>query len=301
LQALVRFCRIASMWELLIEYEAPLRFALFACAFVALATWESIAPRRTLSTSKVTRWSANLGIFIMNTVMIRAVAPAAAVGIAVFAQERGIGLLHAVEWPQLLEIMLALLALDLAIYLQHVMFHAVPLLWRLHRVHHADLDFDVTTGTRFHPVEILLSLAIKAAAIFVIGAPVVAVLIFEIMLNLSSMFNHSNIHIPQAADAVLRWFVITPDMHRVHHSIYRDETDRNFGFNLPWWDRIFGTYRSQPRGAHDKMPIGIPTFRDPRHCVTLTGILSLPFMSERDQTPEGRSQSSKPTGPEAFS
>jgi len=282
LQALVRFCRIASMWELLIEYEAPLRLGLFACAFVALAAWEIMAPRRALSTSKKTRWPANLGILIMNTVMIRAVAPAAAVGIAVFAQERGIGLLHAVEWPQLLEIMLAVLALDLAIYLQHVMFHAVPLLWRFHRVHHADLDFDVTTGTRFHPVEMLLSLAIKAAAIFLIGASAFAVLIFEVALNLTSMFSHSNVRMPRMADAVLRWFIVTPDMHRVHHSVYGDETNRNFGFNLPWWDRIFGTYRGQPRSGHEQMTIGIPSFRSPRQCITLRGILSMPFVAERN-------------------
>jgi sterol desaturase/sphingolipid hydroxylase (fatty acid hydroxylase superfamily) len=178
--------------------------------------------------------------------------------------------------------MLAVIALDLAIYLQHVMFHAVPLLWRLHRVHHADLDFDVTTGTRFHPIEMLLSMAIKAAAIFVIGAPVVAVLIFEIVLNLTSMFNHSNIRIPGTVDAALRLFLVTPDMHRIHHSVYGDETNRNFGFNLSWWDRIFGTYRGQPRSGHEQMTIGIPSFRDPRHCITLAGILSLPFLTERN-------------------
>jgi len=270
------------MWELLIEYEAPLRFGLFACAFAALAAWEIIAPRRTLSIAKLTRWPANLGILIMNAVMIRTVAPAAAVGIAVFAQERGIGLLHAVEWPQLLEIILAMVALDLAIYLQHVMFHAVPLLWRLHRVHHADLDFDVTTGTRFHPIEMLVSLAIKAAAIFLVGASAFAVLIFELALNLTSMFSHSNVRMPGMADAVLRGFIVTPDMHRVHHSVYGDETDSNFGFNLPWWDHIFGTYRGQPRSGHEQMTIGIPSFRSPERCITLRGILAMPFVAERD-------------------
>ena len=182
-----------------------------------------------------------------------------------------------------MEILLAVLALDLAIYLQHVMFHAVPLLWRLHRVHHADLDFDVTTGTRFHPFEIMLSLAIKAAAIFLIGAPVLAVLIFEIALNLTAMFTHSNIRMPKRADAVLRWFAVTPDMHRVHHSIYGDETNRNFGFNLPWWDHLFGTYRDQPRTAHEQMVIGVPSFRDPRRCITLPGILAMPFVVERGE------------------
>ncbi|HJQ61793.1 MAG TPA: sterol desaturase family protein [Burkholderiales bacterium] len=269
------------MWESLIEYEALLRLASFACVFMALAAWETLAPRRALLMPKGKRWPANLGILILDTAIVRAIAPAAAVGIAVVAQERSIGLLHAVDWPQPLEFVLALLALDLAIYLQHVMFHAVPLLWRLHRVHHADLDIDVTTGTRFHPIEILVSLAIKAAVIFIIGAPVVAVLVFEIALNLTSMFNHSNVRIPTAVDGVLRYFLVTPDMHRVHHAIHRDETDRNFGFNLPWWDHLFGTYRGQPRSGHEQMTIGIPSFRLPDDCATLTGLLAMPFIAER--------------------
>jgi sterol desaturase/sphingolipid hydroxylase (fatty acid hydroxylase superfamily) len=271
--------------DFLVSYEAQLRLGLFLAAFSALAAWEIVAPRRKLFMPRAGRWRANLGILIVNTVAVRAIAPAAAVGIALFAERRGIGMLNGLDLPLPVEVLLAVLALDLAIYLQHVMFHAVPLLWRLHRVHHADLDFDVTTGTRFHPIEILLSLAIKAAAIFLIGAPVLAVLIFEIALNLSAMFNHSNIRIPKVADAVLRWFVVTPDMHRVHHSIHGDETNRNFGFNLPWWDRIFGTYRDQPRAGHEQMVIGIPAFRDPRRCSTLPGILALPFVAERGQSP----------------
>jgi sterol desaturase/sphingolipid hydroxylase (fatty acid hydroxylase superfamily) len=266
--------------DALITYEAQLRLGLFLAAFSTLAVWEIFAPRRALLMPKARRWLANLGILIVNTVAVRAIAPAAAVGIALFAEQRGIGLLHGLDLPLPVEILLALLALDLAIYLQHVMFHAVPLLWRLHRVHHADLDFDVTTGTRFHPIEMLLSLALKAAAIFLIGASVFAVLIFEIALNLTAMFNHSNIRIPKAADAVLRLFVVTPDMHRVHHSLYADETNRNFGFNLPWWDRIFGTYRDQPRSGHEQMVIGSPSFRDPRRCITLPGILAMPFVAE---------------------
>ena len=269
--------------DFLISYEAQLRLGAFLAAFSALAVWEIVAPRRKLLMPKGRRWLANLAILIVNTVAVRAIAPAAAVGIALFAEGRGIGLLHGFDLPLPVEILLAVLALDLAIYLQHVMFHAVPLLWRLHRVHHADLDFDVTTGTRFHPIEMLLSLALKAAAIFLIGAPVFAVLIFEIALNLTAMFNHSNIRIPKAADAVLRLFVVTPDMHRVHHSLHGDETNRNFGFNFPWWDRIFGTYRDQPRAGHEQMVIGIPSFRDPRRCITLRGILAMPFVAERGE------------------
>ncbi len=261
----------------LIQYEAALRFGLFMVAFILLAIAEILAPRRALLVSRGRRWLSNLGILFINGVLVRWIAPAAAVGIALYAEQRTVGLLHAVEWPLLLEVALALLALDLAIYLQHVMFHAVPLLWRLHCVHHADLDFDVTTGTRFHPVEMLLSLAIKTAVIFVIGAPVAAVLLFEVLLNLTAMFNHSNIRLPVAADALLRLLVVTPDMHRVHHSVRKDETNSNFGFNLPWWDRLFGTYRDQPQAGHDGMVIGIPEFRAERQCIALDGMLMMPF------------------------
>ena len=280
--------------EVLVQSEAALRLTFFLLAFAGLALWEMLAPRRVLLVPKAKRWLANIGILVINTALTRIVAPAAAVGIAFYADQRGIGLLHAVELPAPLEVVFAAIVLDLTIYLQHVMFHAVPLLWRLHRVHHADLDFDVTTGTRFHPIEILLSLAIKTAAIFVMGAPVIAVLIFEVALNLTSMFNHSNVRLPTSFDRVLRWLVVTPDMHRVHHSILRDETDRNFGFNLPWWDRIFGTYRGQPRGTHEQMTIGIPGFRDPRHCATLTGILALPFMRTPREAAVESDQSARP-------
>lgn len=269
--------------DTLIQYEAPLRLVLFLAVFVLLAVAETLIPRRALLVAKGKRWFANLGIVLINTVMVRLAAPAAAVGIALAAEQRGAGLLHMVEWPPLLEIVLAVLVLDLAIYLQHVMFHAVPLLWRLHRMHHADLDFDVTTGTRFHPVEMLLSLGIKAAMIFLTGAPVAAVLLFEILLNVTAMFNHSNIRMPVGVDAVLRLFVVTPDMHRVHHSLDAEETNRNFGFNLPWWDRLFGTYRDQPRLGHDGMVIGTPAFRDARQCASLGGMLLMPFA----RRPEG--------------
>lgn len=277
------------MIEALVQYEAPLRLALFVVAFAALAAWEVFAPRRALLIPRARRWLANIAILILNASLVRIFAPAAAVGIAFFAEQRGIGLLHLAHLPKGLEILFAAIALDLAIYLQHVLFHAVPLFWRLHRVHHADLDFDVTTGTRFHPLEILLSLAFKAAAIFIIGAPAAAVLIFEIVLNLASMFSHSNIRIPKEVDAALRCVIVTPDMHRVHHSIHGDEADRNFGFSLAWWDRIFGTYRAQPRSAHEAMKIGIPDYREQQHCATLTGMLFLPFMRERGR-PESRNR-----------
>jgi sterol desaturase/sphingolipid hydroxylase (fatty acid hydroxylase superfamily) len=273
----------ASMLDLLVEYEAALRFGIFVGGFAVLAAWEWAAPRRTLLLPRARRWLANLALASINVVLVRLIAPAAAVGIAVFAEQRGSGLLHAVEWARWLEIVLAVVVLDMAIYLQHVMFHAVPLLWRLHRVHHADLDFDVTTGTRFHPLEILLSLAIKAAVILVLGASVAAVLIFEIALNLASMFNHANVRIPRTVDVALRILVVTPDMHRVHHSVYRDERDRNFGFCLPWWDHIFGTYRGQPRNGHEQMLIGVPSCRDARRCDTVSGTLRMPFIRDQER------------------
>ena len=274
---------LMEITHVMLEHEAVVRFAIFLAVFLIMAAWEVGAPRRPLAAPRGRRWIANLGILIVNTVLVRAIFPAAAVGIAIYAEERGAGLLHALDLAAGLKIVLALLALDLAIYLQHVVFHAVPLLWRLHRAHHADLEIDVTTGTRFHPVEMLLSMGIKAAAILVIGAPVLAVLVFEIALNATSMFNHSNVRLPRRLDAVLRWIVVTPDMHRVHHSIRPEETNRNFGFNFPWWDRLFGTYQRQPRDGHERMTIGIPACRDAASCTTFSGILALPFITLRGE------------------
>jgi sterol desaturase/sphingolipid hydroxylase (fatty acid hydroxylase superfamily) len=245
-----------------------------------MALWEWLAPRRVLTVSKVLRWANNLGIVFLNTLLLRVLFPAAAVSMTVFAHSRGWGLFNHFETPYALAVLTSVVAMDLAIYLQHVMFHAVPALWRLHRVHHADLDFDVTTGARFHPIEIILSMLFKFAVIAVLGAPVLAVVIFEVLLNATAMFNHSNVRIPRGMDAVLRWLVVTPDMHRVHHSVERDETNSNFGFNLPWWDRLLGTYRGQPRAGHEAMTIGIDTFRDLKGCDTLWGMLALPFVGK---------------------
>jgi sterol desaturase/sphingolipid hydroxylase (fatty acid hydroxylase superfamily) len=173
--------------------------------------------------------------------------------------------------------LLAVVVLDMAIYFQHRLFHAVPVLWRLHRMHHADLDLDVTTGARFHPLEILLSMAIKVAVVIALGAPAVAVVLFEILLNASSMFNHANLRLPLAVDGALRWLIVTPDVHRVHHSVIRAETDSNFGFSLSWWDRLFGTWRAQPEKGHDGMTIGLPVFRNPEQ-LRLDRMLVQPFL-----------------------
>ncbi|WP_405233448.1 sterol desaturase family protein [Lentisalinibacter salinarum] len=251
------------MEPLLADNEALIRGGFFLGILLVLAGAETLAPRRERQLPRRTRWFSNLGIVFVNTTVLRLAFPLLGIGVALIAAERGWGLLNAVAAPWWIAWPASILLLDLAVYLQHVMFHALPALWRLHRMHHADLDFDVTTGLRFHPLEILISMIWKMAVIAALGAPAGAVLIFEVLLNATSMFNHSNLAIPRGLDRVLRWFVVTPDMHRVHHSIHRDETNSNFGFNLPWWDRLLGTYRDQPRDGHDGMTIGIGQFRDP--------------------------------------
>jgi sterol desaturase/sphingolipid hydroxylase (fatty acid hydroxylase superfamily) len=258
-------------------HEAAIRLGAFIGIFVLMALWELAAPRRALTVSKAVRWGNNLGLVVLNTLLLRLIFPAAAVGVAAFAAERGMGLLAIYPLPPPLALVLAVVALDLVIWLQHVMVHAVPALWRLHRVHHADLDYDLTTGARFHPLEILLSMLIKFAAILVIGPPVVAVVIFEVLLNATAMFNHGNVRLPLRLDRWLRLVLVTPDMHRVHHSVEDDETNSNFGFNLSIWDRLFGTYRDQPRAGHEGMTIGIRDHRDPREVDRLPGMLALPF------------------------
>ena len=241
--------------------EPAIRLGFFLGMFALMALWEVLMPRRRRAVSRWVRWPSNLGIVALNTVLLRFMIPTAAVGLAFIAEERGWGLLNRLSPPDWLAILLAVLVLDLAIYLQHVMFHAVPALWRLHRMHHADLDFDVTTGARFHPIEILLSMVIKLAVVVILGPPAVAVLIFEVVLNATSMFNHGNVLIPPHFDRALRWLVVTPDMHRVHHSVIPHETNSNFGFNLPWWDCLLGTYRAQPADGHQGMTIGLEQFR----------------------------------------
>jgi sterol desaturase/sphingolipid hydroxylase (fatty acid hydroxylase superfamily) len=267
------------METFLLGHEPTVRLGVFLGTFAIIAAWELAAPRRTLRESKALRWTHNLALTVLNSILVRVAPPVAAVGVAAFAAQRGMGLFNLIHVPQPLTILLSVLTLDSAIYLQHLMFHAVPLLWRLHRVHHADLDFDVTTGARFHPIEIGLSMLIRFAVILALGPPAVAVLVFEVLLNASSMFNHGNVRIPAAVERVLRWAVVTPDMHRVHHSIDPRESNSNFGFSLPWWDRLFGTYRAAPQAGHEAMMIGIAQFRSPRE-LWLDMMLLQPFQSE---------------------
>ena len=257
-----------------------IRFGFFIAVLGIMAVWEILVPRRALNVSKSIRWMNNLGIVALNTIILRLIFPAAAVGMAALADTQDWGILNYIQSPIWLAVIVSVIIMDAVIYFQHVLVHAVPLLWRLHRVHHADLDFDVTTGSRFHPIEIILSLLIKFATIIMLGPPIIAVVLFEVLLNSTSMFNHANVQIPQKVDRLLRWFVVTPDMHRVHHSVENDETNSNFGFNLPWWDRLFGTYRNQPRAGHKQMIIGINTFRDRQHCTLLPGMLAMPFIGK---------------------
>jgi len=258
-------------------HEAAIRLGFFLGIFAVMALWEVLVPRRALSVSKTVRWANNLGLVALNTVFLRLLFPAAAVGMAAIAEEHGWGLLNHFLVPFWVAVPVAVIAMDFVIWLQHVMVHAVPALWRLHRVHHADLDYDLTTGARFHPIEIILSMLIKLATVMVLGPPVVAVILFEVILNGMAMFNHGNVRLPLALDRALRALVVTPDMHRVHHSVEDDEANSNFGFNLSWWDRLFGTYRDQPRGGHEGMRIGIHKYREPREVSWLPGLLALPF------------------------
>jgi sterol desaturase/sphingolipid hydroxylase (fatty acid hydroxylase superfamily) len=258
-------------------HEASIRLGSFLGIFAIMAVWEVLAPRRALTVSKAIRWLNNLALVAFNTVLLRLLFPAAAVGMAAFAGDQGWGLLNYFQTPGWLAIPIAVIVMDLVIWLQHVMVHAVPALWRLHRVHHADLDYDLTTGARFHPIEIILSMFIKFAAIILLGPPVVAVILFEVILNGMAIFNHGNVRIPSAFDQALRWLVVTPDMHRIHHSVEDDEANSNFGFNLSWWDRLLGTYRDQPRYGHEGVTIGIHGYRRPREVSWLPGLLALPF------------------------
>ena len=268
-------------------YEPYVRLGVFGGVFLAMATWELVGPRRHQIVVRRVRWPSNLGIVVFDTLLVRLIFPTSAVGLALVADARGWGFFHLLALPSWIVIVASVVLLDLAIYLQHVLFHAVPALWRLHRMHHADLAFDVTTGFRFHPIEILVSMMIKLTVVAALGAPAVAVLIFEVLLNATSMFNHGIVRIADKLDLILRWVVVTPDMHRVHHSIQPTETNRNFGFNLPWWDRLFGTYQPEPSAGQEAMTIGIEQFRDPRE-LHLDRMLVQPFHGSVGNHPFGR-------------
>ncbi len=268
--------------DTMLTHEPLIRIGFFLSVLVIMAVWEVVAARRPQRIGRLTRWPNNLLIVALDTFAVRLMFPVAAVGAALIASENGWGLLNMVTLPAWLSVIVSVLILDGAIYFQHRLFHAVPWFWRLHRMHHADLEFDVTTGLRFHPIEILLSMAIKLIVVLILGAPALAVVIFEVLLNATAMFNHSNVRLPLWLDKRLRLFVVTPDMHRVHHSIIVRETDSNFGFNLPWWDRLFGTYRDQPEKGHLGMTIGIEDFRTVQD-LRLDRMLLQPFRPAREK------------------
>jgi sterol desaturase/sphingolipid hydroxylase (fatty acid hydroxylase superfamily) len=260
----------------IIDNEVLVRFAFFAGVFVLMSVWETFAPRRVLNASKSVRWFNNLTVTALNSFLLRLIFPAAAVGAAFIAEERNWGIFNMVQVPEGTAGFLGIVILDLTIYAQHVFFHRIPFFWRFHRMHHIDLDVDVTTGARFHPVEIIFSMVIKSGVVILLGIPAWSVVVFEVLLNATSMFNHSNIYMNDRIDRILRTFVVTPDMHRVHHSVIIQETDSNFGFNLPWWDRLFGTYRAQPVLGHNEMTLGLANYRE-KKWLTLPWMLVTPF------------------------
>ncbi|MGH1469818.1 MAG: sterol desaturase family protein [Cellvibrionaceae bacterium] len=265
------------MMAIITENELLIRLSFFFGIFFTMALWEIAKPCRELSISKSTRWISNLGLVVLNSLVLRLVFPVAATGFAIFIADQGWGIFNNLSFPIVLEIILSLIILDCAIYWQHVIFHYSPFFWNFHKVHHADLDYDVTTGSRFHTIEIIFSMCIKFLAIAILGPSVVAVILFEVILNGMAMFNHSNISLPKKLDYILRFFVVTPDMHRVHHSVVPDELNSNFGFNLAWWDKIFKTYRKETRAGNTDMTIGLNEYRDKKIASTLWNMLKIPF------------------------
>ena len=269
--------------ELITAHETAVRMGSFFGVLILMAVWEVLAPRRASTVSKIVRWGNNLGLVVFNSVLLRLVFPTAAVGVTIFASEHSWGLLNYVQLPSFAAVAISIVVMDFVIYFQHILMHAIPALWRLHRVHHADLDYDFTTGVRFHPLEIIVSMLIKFSAILILGPPVIAVLMFEVILNAMSMFNHGNVKLPAFLDRNLRLLIVTPDMHRIHHSVEEDESNQNFGFNLSLWDRFFGTYRKQPRAGHEEMVVGIQNYRGLRDVTSIQGLLLLPFRNKPDE------------------
>ena len=269
------------MSDFVMNYEVVIRLGFFFGVFSLVALAEVIWPRRQLKTRRWRRWPSNLGIVVLDTLVVRLLFPVTGVLLALRIQDLGWGLFNVLNWPQVVEVVLAVIFLDMVIYWQHVVFHRVPFLWRLHRMHHADTEYDVTLGARFHPIEIVLSMMIKIVFIVALGVSPVAVIAFEVLLNGTAMFNHGNFKLPPSVDRWLRKFLVTPDFHRVHHSVFARETHSNFGFNLSVWDYLFKTYIAQPKEPHDQMEIGLPEFLNPRY-LKLHWLLAIPFIKSRN-------------------
>lgn len=266
----------------LLAHQDLIRFGVFAGVLAAMLVWEWLRPRRPRIAGRLARWPGNFGVVVAGALLLRVVFPVTAVAWAATLEARGTGLIALAGLPAWVAIPVAVIALDLAIWAQHVVFHRIPALWRLHRMHHADIDLDATSGARFHPLEILLSMAIKFAVIAALGAPAAAVLVFEVLLNASAMFNHANVALPEWIDRGMRKILVTPDMHRIHHCWRRDETDSNFGFCLSWWDRAFGTYRAVPADGQTGLTIGLTEFRQPGEA-RLDRMLTQPFRNDSGQ------------------
>ncbi len=269
-------------WEWL-SSESGLRLIFFFGILLVMSCWELLAPRKTLTANKLLRWTSNLGLIFLNSLVLRLLLPMGAVGVATLVETKEWGLFHQISLPSWLELFTAVIFLDFAIYWQHVVSHKMPMFWKIHRVHHVDLNIDVTTGLRFHTIEIVLSFAFKLLLILVFGIAPLAVLIFEILLNGTAMFNHSNVKLPLWLDRFIRLFLVTPDMHRVHHSVLQHETDSNYGFNLPWWDYLFRTYIAQPQKGHDKMTIGLENYQI-KQAEQLPWMLWFPFVKEETES-----------------
>ena len=264
--------------------EAIWRLGIFFGVLVVMSLGESLAPRRQRTVRQGRRSLNNLLLVLVNTIVVRLVPILSAVGAATWAERQGIGLLHGVDGPVWLEMVVVVFLFDLLIYGQHVVSHHVPMLWRFHQVHHADLDLDATSGLRFHPVEIALSMGVKSIAAVLLGATAEAIVVFEIILNATAVFNHSNLRLPLWLDRWLRRVIVTPDMHRVHHSILMEETNSNYGFSCPWWDRLFGTYRDQPEADHATIELGIASKRSEEETVTLGAMLNMPFLTTESRS-----------------
>jgi len=276
--------------EQIIEHEAQFRLMIFLLIFATMASWEMLKPCRVLSIKKSRRWLNNISLIVLNSLILRLIFPAAAVGVALYAEVNVIGVFNHFTLPAAFEIVLSVIILDFMIYWQHLVAHYIPIFWRFHRMHHVDLDFDLTTGARFHPLEMVLSMLFKLIVILLIGAPVLGVFLFEVLLNGFAMFNHSNISLPPKLDQVLRWLFVTPDMHRIHHSTDIREHNSNYGFSLSVWDRLFHSYTEAPAQGHREMAIGLATIRDPGDCVQLPGMLILPFWNSEDTAADNNNQ-----------
>lgn len=270
------------MDEYLLKNANYISLSVFLFMFIVMATWEVFLPKRFLRAKKSVRWLNNIFLTVINTFILRFAFPLTLLGWTQFAQEQNWGILNYLQWPFFLEVGIAFVVFDFAIYLQHVLVHFVPLLWRLHQVHHADLDLDVTSGARFHTIEMILSMLVKFSLVVLLGPSLLAVLIFEVVLNAAAMFNHSNVNIPMKLDKFLRWAIVTPDMHRVHHSKIISEANTNFGFNLPWWDRLFGTYLSEPKLGQENMNIGLSYVKNEKEASQLWSMLKMPFTNSTE-------------------